>query len=178
MWGVPGRHRSAPRGFCAGPMAILPRIHAELAAEGLRMSQRWQEIWAVCPILWTELVGRGPDRLWVAKITYLAHWGVYLSDRGAGRDQQTWGGMGDDPGTCGPNGARCAEHSALAAPIQAVITHSDQRMLGVGAFAPRRSANSSLATGLAPRLRCEWRCSSSSKAGTTLIVGTPPSGTY
>src|SRR5208283_3793827 len=117
-----------------------PRIHAELEAEGIQVGRkrvarlmRAAGLAGVSRRKWItttvrdrnarpapDLVERnfiapGPNRLWVADITYIPTWAGFLSRGSAGRLQPPDRGLGDGDSSAHRVGARSTEHGAGAA---------------------------------------------------------------
>ena len=211
----------------------VPRVHAELEAEGVRVgrkrvarlmrgaglagvsrrkgartTQRRQEARPAPDLVDRNFTAEAPDRLWVADITYVPTWAGFLylavaldafSRRIVGWSMAThlraelvldaldMALYKRRPRAVihhSDHGARSTPRSPLgsAAGRRACVppwvrsgTATTTRC--VRAFSPRWSASSSLATVSAPGPRRAWRCSGSSRASTTRIVGTPPSTT-
>ena len=212
----------------------VPRVHAELEAEGVRVgrkrvarlmrgaglagvsrrkgartTQHRQEARPAPDLVDRNFTAEAPDRLWVADITIRSDMGgVFVSGRWRSMRSAgaSWGGRW--PHTCGPSW--CSTRSTwrcISAVPEAVIHHSDQGTQYTSvAFGQRcRQAgvrpsmgsvgdcyDNALCESFFATLECEllarhqfphpgprraWRCSGSSRASTTRIVGTPPSTT-
>ena len=117
----------------------VPRVHAELEAEGVRVgrkrvarlmrgaglagvsrrkgartTQRRQEARPAPDLVDRNFTAEAPDRLWVADITYVPTWaGFFVSGRGARCVQPAHRGVVDGHTPAGRVGARRARHGAV-----------------------------------------------------------------